>query len=430
MNADFESPRAHASPPPPPAPSRRKRRLIGVGVVGVVLALGVIAYLRNPGLVDDLLAFMSSSGSSGGVAYERDGDENLGSLRAGQFNYINACDVFTASDLDDMSGAESNREEVDATFAFKTYAKVDPQRTYVSTCGRWDQIEALAANKIDVSIEQFSDAAVQAKIQSLESVKKYRTTNADLQAAFGEQAMLLDFPFSDSPSLMFTVDNKRIKIDPHVPDESVARDVIMAVGESVLRRLRDVERRPSQVLAYEGKDIELANTTYRNTCSLWKPDDFRKVMKEEPDQAQVDVTFAEAYQPDKSHREVSGTLSRCVIRTLPPKTELDSGELHLDQATTSVELETTQFDTKQDARETFEFKAEGEQAVEGMGRPAAVAQGEGELGPTQTLFVLSDDVLISVHTATFESAGSLQATDPGQQLKVLQRIASTVAKRL
>jgi hypothetical protein len=430
MNADIESPQTNASPPPPSAPPRKKRRFIGVGVIGIVLLVGLIAYVRNPGLLDDLLASVSRF-SSGDVAYERDGDANLGSLRAGPFNYINACDVFTASDLDDISGAKSNREEVDATFAFRTYAKEDPQRTYVSTCGRWDQVDVLGTNKIDVRIEQFSDPDLQAKIQGLESVKKFRTTDAELQAAFGEHAMLLEYPFGGGPSLIFTVDNKRITISPHLPDESAARDVVTAVGESVLRRLEDVESRPSQVLAYEGKDIKLGNTTtYRNACSLWKPDDFRKVMKEEPDEAEVQVVFAEAYQSKKIHREVGGTLSKCVIKTLPPKTKLDSGDLDMNRPTTSVELETTQFNTKQDARETFEFKAKGEEAVEGMDRPAALARGESPLGPTQTLFVLSDEVVISVHITAFESPGSLQATDQDQQLEVLQRIADTVVERL
>src|SRR5690606_7196647 len=93
------------------------------------------------------------------VTYRTDGDTQLGDLRVGKFNYIDACEAFTQDDYVDVTG-DTHSEDVAAVFALRTYADSDPLRTYKSSCDR-------GIGTVRVTIEQFSDKATQGKMTAL-----------------------------------------------------------------------------------------------------------------------------------------------------------------------------------------------------------------------------------------------------------------------
>src|SRR5262245_8608490 len=91
-----------------PSSSGGKKWLVIVIIV-VVLALlagGFVAY-----------TMMNGGSSKTNLTYTKEKDANLGPLKVGEFNYVNACDAFTADDLDAVTSKTSNRMQVNVQYA-------------------------------------------------------------------------------------------------------------------------------------------------------------------------------------------------------------------------------------------------------------------------------------------------------------------------
>ncbi len=397
----------YAPAPEAPAPKKKKRWLIPVLVVAGLVILGAIA---------------SQFGSKpASLTYSRDGDGQLGALKAGTFNYINACEVFTAADLDTITGKTSNRQEVEATFALKTYNTDDPQRSYTSSCGRWDDNGALTANHMRVTITNFSYPALQAKDRALISHGGY-ATDSSLKSQFGPQA-----EYSSTVSdLRFEVDNKRVSVVPNYPgDAAKSRTVATKIAAAVVAKLKTAAAQPSKVLAYAPAGQKVGPFPYLSTCQLWGANDYRTLLKMEPDESEVGTIYAESVLTGPAENKVNG---ECKIITKPSKMELNSGDLSsLDDPKVTVAVHTVQYDAIDDAQYYFGANvASSFQPFSGVGDEAMLSRTTGAAGLTQTLRIRRNNVVIEINTSRFKDA----VVDADTDLAQLQQIATTILGRM
>ena len=395
-----------AAPAPQPARNKKKWWLI---VIAVIVGLAVI----------NLVVSQFKGSGNSGITYSRSGDSQLGPLKAGSFNYITACEVFAADDLDAITGKISNREAVEATFALKTDNAGDPQRTYLSECSRYDDLDVLGANLTRVEITNFSYPAVHAKNRALLTHGDF-TTDASLQQKFGPQAEYS----SVQRNLRFEVDNKRIVIAASYPSDPVKeRDVSIKVGAKVLERLQAASKQASRVLDYAPAGQKIGPFTYRNACTLWGPADYKAVTGMDPDESEVETIFAETIQAAKVENKLA---SECNVKTKPAKTELDNGKLSLGAPNATVSVHTNQYDAIDDAEYYFDANLpDGYQSLPGFGDEALRRNDQGAAGPFQILRIRKQNVVFEIRISRSNMQVGLDA-----DLAQLKQIAGTALSRL
>jgi hypothetical protein len=394
--------------PLPAPPPKSKKGLLIIIVLVVLAAAGSAAW------------FMWPKGNAPGQANQTGGDKNIGSLLAGNFNYLNVCDVFTAADLDKATGQTSNTQEVGTIYAEKTYKDNDPQRTYLSECQRFTPAGKLGSDYVTVTLYQFSDSAVQDKAHRLQSTRKVgKQPDSELAGTFGNDATFV------SHALYFTVDNKDVSVKTYfLGNASKEKAVAIAVGKAVKAKISELSANPSSVLEHSGNGQKVGSFAYRNSCDLVRPEDYRTILKQEPDEARIQTTFSEGIQ--KLEKSLA-LRSKCVIQNMPAKTELDSGNVTTDRKNTYITVDTDQYTTAEDAKFIFNLRTNDSQKISGIGDDANLRETDGILGKVRLLQILKGNTInrIEITRADAKNAGS----DSGDAA-LLQQLGKALVGRL
>jgi hypothetical protein len=394
-------------PVPPP---RRRRKVLRV-VLGLLI---VVAVIVAGVFLAPLLMGGGTPDWGSRVTYSRPADPQLGELRVGDFNYINACEVFTPKDYKDKHGGRSDHN-VTATFSTRTYGDSDPLRTYQGRCQR---------GSFDVTIEQFSSKDVQGKTNAL---LPGFAADEELAQELGDTAAWN----GTTRDLKFDMDNKHVFVGYMGDVDSPAADVradLVEVALSVRSKIEERAASPSKVFQHHPEGAKIGSFQYHSACELFTPDDYRRVLDIEPDGGEVQAQYDQAVR-----RTQSITDSSCEIDALRPKTAPpDSGGSGESFTNTIAVLRVEQYDAVDFASDNFEADpADGDEVVEGIGDDAFVDPiAGGSMGDGQILKVRKGNVIFDVEVFQVGSAGSPVASDPVQNLKALKKIAKTVVRRL
>jgi hypothetical protein len=91
---------------------------------------------------------------SGGSADNSKATTNVGDFRVGKYNYVDACQIFTAADLDAVTGKHSDQRQITGSYAEKTDSN-DPNRVYTTTCARYEEIADLGPSSLNVFLDLY-----------------------------------------------------------------------------------------------------------------------------------------------------------------------------------------------------------------------------------------------------------------------------------
>jgi hypothetical protein len=152
----------------------------------------------------------------------------LGSLRVGSYNYVAACDVFTARDYQAITGRLANGGG--ATYAARTYQDDDPYRSYDSQCSwRTDDGQPLT-----LALQEYPTPERSKAEKGAESL---RGTDKDATSALGADT------YQESTGILITYDgNKRVAATGG--DKAIAVRIL----EAAVNHLRERYEHPSRGL--------------------------------------------------------------------------------------------------------------------------------------------------------------------------------------
>lgn len=384
------------------------KKWIITAIIIVVLAVGGWA------------AYMLANNTSQTGSNNSGGDKAVGQLKAGNYNYINACDAFTADDLDAITSKASDRMEVTAQFAKATDNTNDPMRTYTSDCLRKTSTKALESDFVRLTIQEFSDPAIQDKqnkLQTLRSASAYTVNDEDLIAKLGADTKPAYTSSGGNQNLYMTMDNKEIKISMDlITDKDHTKEWATAVAVAVKNRITQLVATPSAPPDYSGSDITIGTLAYHQACDLWGTDDYKTLLGLDPDEGWIIAQFAEKTQsvPLIAH-------SSCSISQKPAKTELDTGDLSfLNDTTVSASVFTNQYisATAADASMTNNGTLVG-----GVGEKATTM----DTATGTSLTFLYSNTVTTVHLDR-QKEGAVVKEDA--DLDLLKQMAETVISRL
>ena len=331
-----------------PEPPRKNR-------VGLVFAsIFALLVLAGGGFAAYWFLQQKPTGQSPGSTFTR------GDLHVGNYWLVNACNVFTAKDFDDVMGRRTNHAYVSTDFTAQTYNDAQPDRSYRSGCTRLDAPSTAAGSlSADVIIHQYPN-----------------TQRTDVQLfLFALDKAAVDPEFDGRarfrmPSFHFESGNKLVTVLIQGYSGMSDSDVEVkarAIAQKISVKLRDANQKQFSVFSYPAT-FQAPGFTYQNACTLWGPDDFTALYGE-ADAAEIKMDFAEDIEQAEEVQGIDqSTKTKCTIGSYT----VDPGDLAgKDYAYVEVDY----YRTKEAAAAAYaEYAGPDDEQLSGIGDVAILQQ--------------------------------------------------------
>jgi hypothetical protein len=306
------------------------------------------------GLAGLAVALAAACGSLPGIGDQAGPppEHTLGSLRVGSYNYVAACDVFTAQDYQAITGRLANGGG--ATYAARTYQDEDPYRSYDSRCSwRTGDGEPLA-----LALQEYPTPE-RSKAQN--GAESARGTDKDATSALGADT------YQEASGILVTYrGNKRVAATGG--DNATAVKMLKAVLKHLQERF-DHASQPSDPTRWTGS---AGAPPALAACGLFTMQDFTQVLGKPGDEGEIEVGFP-AVRPGS---RPAMTSSSCRVGSQPAKSSKEGSAAEMENALraerTTLEVTVEQSGTAADAHTYAMRPGTRSTPVRGLGDEAIV----------------------------------------------------------
>lgn len=333
------------------------------------------------------------------------GEKTVGDLRVGPYNYVAACDVFTAADYTSLFGPQPLQMPVRATLATRTYQVQDPYRVYRSECQR--------AN-VTVAIDQHPTA------EQLQRGARFLPGAPDnaLAKALGVDR---ERAFSDPHDSMFAavLDNKILKA-------TVNAQLGVRLMELLQRRLRALANHPTAALDVTRPGGKVGGLPYVSACRLLLPADFTQALGLAADEGAIEAEFPPSDIPPTTHYVKQE--NSCRIGSMPDKTSreasMEAAQRALNQVTTHAEVTVSQTLSPGDAAQLL--AVDGAQPVRGLGDQAVYVSRTNAVGDAVQFLRVRRGTYVVEFRVSHDGMGASTA----EGMDTLRKLAAAAVSRM